>query len=334
MEKDLKALRIDRKRRRSRPPLKLWVVGMAAFFMGAVLSALFVRNLSQQTPNAARAEVLADPATAAASGAAVDPASDRDRPLLIASGYIVPHHRIEVGSQIMGKVAWVGVEKSDRVEKGQLLVRLEDAEFQAQLQQAQAGFDSARARLTELETGSRPEEIERAEAELERSRAEFQNADLEYRRFSQLIESGVIAQQLVDNARSRRDMAKAAVAVAEKSHLLLKMGPRTEQIQAARAELERSQADIQYWKTRLQETEIRAPVSGTILERVVEVGEMVSTFFMGGAVLVALADLSDLQVELDISQSDFHNAGYCKNPCSQRNIRPKREMQAESEEWT
>ncbi len=332
MEKDLKALRIDRNRRRSRPSPNLWLIGLAAFLAGAVLTALLFHNLSRQTSNAARAEVRVDPATVAPAGAAVDGASDREGPLLIVSGYIVPHHRIEVSSRIMGKVAWVGVDKSDRVEKGQLLVRLEDAEFQAQLQQAEADSHSARARLTELETGSRPEEIEIAKAELERSRVGFDNADLEYRRFSQLVESGVIAQQRVDNARSRRDMAKAAVAVAEKNHRLLEIGPRTERIQAARAELERSQAAIRYWQTQLQETEIRAPVSGTILERVVEVGEMVSAYFMGGAVLVALADLRDLQAELDISQSDFHNISP-ENGCRMSPIAyPAREYECELEE--
>lgn len=307
MEKDLKALRIDRNRKRAKRPRNVWLMGLTAFVLGAVLSGLVFLYLSLQTPDAAVADVQAGRADAVPAVPGADGAPERNRALLIASGYIVPRHRIEVSSRIMGKVAWVGVDKSDRVEKGQLLVRLEDAEFRAQLQQAQAGHDSARARLTELETGSRPEEIQRAKAELERSRADLENAELEHRRLSQLIESGVIAQQLVDDARSRRDMAKATVAVAEKNHLLLEIGPRTEQIQAARAELERSQADISYWQTQLKETEIRAPVSGTILERVVEVGEMVSAYFMGGAVLVALADLNDLQVEMDISQSDFHN---------------------------
>ena len=332
MEKDLKALRIDRTRKRGRPSRSLWLMGLMAFVLGAVLSGLVFLNLSLRTPDAAVAEVQADRATDVPAAAGVDRAPDRDRPLLIASGYIVPRHRIEVSSRIMGKVAWVGVDKSDRVEKGQLLVRLEDAEFRAQLQQAQAGLDSARARLTELETGSRPEEIQRAKAELERSRAEFDNADLEYRRFSQLIESGVIAQQRVDDARSRRDMAEAAVAVAEKNHRLVEIGPRTEQIEAARAELERSQADIRYWNTRLRETEIRAPVTGTILERVVEVGEMVSGYFMGGAVLVALADLNDLQVEMDISQADFHNISP-ENGCKMSPIAyPSREYECELDE--
>ena len=332
MEKDLKALRIDRNRKRAGRPRGLWLIGLTAFLLGAVLSALLFRSLSLQTPDATAAEVQADRVTAVPSAAGVDGTSDRDRTLLIASGYIVPRHRIEVSSRIMGKVAWVGVDKSDRVEKGQLLVRLENAEFRAQLQQAHAGLDSAQARLTELETGSRPEEIERAKAELERSRADLENAELEFQRLSQLIDSGVIAQQLVDNARSRRDMAQAAVAVAEKNHLLLEIGPRTEQIQAARAELERSRADIRYWQTQLKETEIRAPVSGTILERIVEVGEMVSGYFMGGAVLVALADLNDLQVEMDISQSDFHNISP-ENGCKMSPIAyPAREYECELDE--
>ena len=71
--------------------------------------------------------------------------------------------------------------------------------------------------------------------------------------------------------------------------------------------MDQSRAAVKYWQSQLAGTEIRAPISGTILERVAEVGEMVSTWFAGGAVVVALADLDDLQVELDISQSDFHN---------------------------
>jgi HlyD family secretion protein len=60
----------------------------------------------------------------------------------------------------------------------------------------------------------------------------------------------------------------------------------------------------------LDATEIRAPISGTVLRRIAEVGEMITTSFAGemGAksAVVALADLSDLQVELDISQADFN----------------------------
>src|SRR2546423_9270397 len=87
------------------------------------------------------------------------------------------------------------------------------------------------------------------------------------------------------------------------------IGPRPEEIRAAEAEVRQLKAALDYADTQLANTEIRAPVSGTVLQRIVERGEMVSPSAFGesGArtSVVALADLDDLQIELDISQTDF-----------------------------
>ena len=310
MEKNLHKLKIDRSKkgslRRSGTP---WLLLIAVFFLGAVLTnfgvSYFVQAPVQAEPTAAEADSPSGqvaPSSRSLSETALDP----NEPILQVSGYIVPHHRIEVGSKILGKVAWVGVEKSDQVTRDQLLVKLDDRDVVSQLDQAKATVSTNAARLAELEAGSRPEEIERAQAELERARADLANAELEHERLSGLLESGVISKQMVDDAQTRRDISRAGVAVSEKNLELIRIGPRREQIEQAKSELERSRAQLRYWGTQLGETEIRAPISGTVLERIAEVGEMVSTSFAGGAVVVALADLSDLQVELDISQSQFH----------------------------
>ena len=309
MDKDLSALKIDRSKRRPQGARSgIWLIVLVAFFLGAAASYGLFLWFASDSSWEAQAEVDSTPQTdKGLSNSGKDDEVEEAGPVLIVSGYIVPHHRIEVGSKIVGKVTWVGVEKSDLVERGQLLVRLDDREFRAQLEQARANVKSAEARLAELDAGSRPEEIDRAEAELRRSEADLENANLEYRRLETLLQTGVVSKQLVDNARARREMAQAAVGVAEKNHRLFVLGPRQEKVQSARAEVEQSRAAVKYWQSQLAETEIRAPISGTILERIAEVGEMVSTWFAGGAVVVALADLNDLQVELDISQSDFHN---------------------------
>jgi HlyD family secretion protein len=87
------------------------------------------------------------------------------------------------------------------------------------------------------------------------------------------------------------------------------IGPRPEEIRAAQAEVQQMKAALDYAETQLAATEIKAPVSGTVLERIVERGEMVSPSAFGGSgartSVVDLADLNDLQVELDISQTDF-----------------------------
>jgi len=318
MERDLHKLKIDRSKKGSlRRSGTSWLLLIAVFFLGAVLAnfgmSYFVQSPVQAEPTAAEADTPSGEASPLSSRPERT-AADRNEPILQVSGYIVPHHRIEVGSKILGKVSWVGVEKSDRVVKDQLLVKLDDRDVVSQLDQARATVKTNASRLAELEAGSRPEEIERGKAEVERARADLANAELEHQRLAGLLESGVISQQMVDDAQARRDMSRAGVGVAEKNLELTRIGPRVEQIEQARSELERSRAQLRYWDTQLAETEIRAPISGTVLERIAEVGEMVSTSFAGGAVVVALADLSDLQVELDISQSQFHKIAM-ENEC-------------------
>ena len=94
---------------------------------------------------------------------------------------------------------------------------------------------------------------------------------------------------------------------------LVKIGPRKEQIDAVPGQIEQAQGTVAYAETQLSNTVIRAPVTGTILERAVEKGEFVTTSFVGdrGAkgYVVSLADLNDLQVELDINQNDFAKLG-------------------------
>jgi HlyD family secretion protein len=229
--------------------------------------------------------------------------------VLTAGGYVVAHHKIQLGSKVMGKVAWIGVEKGDAVKKGQLLVRLEDDEYRARVNEAQARLAAAQARLVELENGSRPQEVARSRADVELAEANLRNARTTLERTERLVGEGLMPQQNLDDARARYDVVKAQVESARKSLDLSEVGPREEQIRAQRAEVGNAQAALAYARTQLEATEIRAPIDGTILERLVERGEMVTTSFVGDrgakSSVVSLADLNDLQVEIDVSQADF-----------------------------
>lgn len=306
-KEDLRALSIDRskKNRAASPGGKVWKVLSFLLFLAVIALGYHSYHLAtsepESLPEAVEAAPPADP----------DPeAYPRDREVLIASGYVVAHHKHQLGSKVAGRVEWIGVEKGDVVKKGQLLVKLEDREYRARLEEARAGMKLAETRLEELEAGSRPEEIDRAEADLERSQAELKNAETEKERLRSLLGTGIVHKQEVDNAEARYRMAKASVDAVEKTLRLLELGPRVEQISQARAEVERAEASVDYAETMLDATEIRAPIAGTVLERIAEIGEMITTSFggTGGAKssVVALADLNDLQVELDISQADFN----------------------------
>ena len=229
--------------------------------------------------------------------------------VLSASGYVVAHHKIAVGAKVMGRVAWIGVEKGDKVQQGQVLVRLEDSDFRAQSNQARANLAAAQARLDQLRTGSRPQEKLKDKAGVLQAQAFLTNAEADYERTEKLYRGGVASKADLDHALSQRDTARALLEAARQSSSMTDVGPRTEEIRAADAQVQQMKAALDYAQTQLSGTEIKAPVSGTVLQRIVERGEMVSpsSFGESGArtSVVALADLNDLQIELDISQADF-----------------------------
>ena len=229
--------------------------------------------------------------------------------VLSASGYIVAHHKIAVGAKVMGRVAWIGVEKGDKVQQGQVLVRLEDNDFRAQANQARANVSAAQARLDQMRSGSRPQEKLKDKAGVLQAQATLRNAEAEHDRTEKLVRAGVSSKAELDRAIAQRDTARALLEAAQQSSSMTDMGPRAEEIRASEAQVRQMRAALDYAETQLADTEIKAPISGTVLQRIVERGEMVSPSAFGesGArtSVVALADLTDLQIELDISQTDF-----------------------------
>ena len=305
MDSELKSLRIDRSKRAQPEPsawATRWIVGGVLVFvlLGAGRYVYAMLNASTEV------DILRVSSTS--SGA-----SGGSQVILNATGYIVAAHKIQVASKVLGRVAWIGVDKGDKVREGQVIVRLEDEEYKAQLQQARGRQQALEAKLTELETGSRPEEVERSRADLDEARANVENAKVNLDRNERLAAEGVVAKQTLDDAKARYDRELARMNALQKTLELVRIGPRREQIDAVRGQLVEAKGSVAFFENQLTNTIIRAPVTGTILERAVEKGEFVTTSFVGerGAkgYVVSLADLNDLEAELDISQNDFAKLG-------------------------
>ncbi len=302
---DLNSLRIDRSHKEPQEPKwskRFIVAGIGLLVLLAVV-ALAVRLFSSSVPEV---QVVR----------AVPVGSSGGDTVLQAAGYIVAHHTISVNSKVTGRIAWIGVEKGDKVKAGQVLVRLEDQEFRAQVEQARGAVAMAKARLLQLEHGSRPEEVQQASANLDEARANVANAKATLDRTRPLVEQGVFSRQQLDDAQAKYDAAVQHTQSLEKSYRLSKIGPREEEIENARGVVMQAQGQLDYAESQLEATQIRAPVTGTILERTAEKGELVTAQFASGAdtggprgSVVTLADLDDLQVELDISQNDFAKLG-------------------------
>ena len=233
--------------------------------------------------------------------------------ILTATGYIVAAHKIEVASKVIGRVAWIGVEKADKVKAGQVLVRLEDDEYRAQLQQTKGQLANLQASLAELQNGSRPEEIAKARADVNRGEGRPGNAKVTLNRTRALAQRGCYGETGSRRRPGQIRWRAAKVNSLQRTLDLAVAGPRKEEIDQVRGQIEQARGAVAYAQTQLDNTLIKAPVTGTILDRNVEKGEFVTNGFVGdkGAkgYIVTMADLNDLKVELDISQNDFPKLG-------------------------
>ena len=304
MENELKSLRIDRsKRRQEASPWasRFIVAGILLFVLLGAARFIYAR-LNAATP----VDVVRVRAISALPGG-------EGNVILNATGYIVAAHKIELAAKVVGKVAWIGVDKADKVKAGQVLVRLEDDDYRANVLGAQGNLAMLEAKLAEAEHGSRPEEIAKAKADVDQARADEADAQSSLNRTRDLVREKILAQQTLDDAQSRYDSAVAKVASLQRAFDLVKLGPRQEEIDALKAQVTQAKGSLDYAEIQLNNTVIRAPIDGTILERNVEQGEFVTTGFVGdkGAkgYVVSLANLRDLQVELDINQNDFAKLG-------------------------
>ncbi len=304
LSSDLRSLKIDRTQKTGDRGGRKWVVigsiGLLAILIAAAIAFMpSGTTLSSFGPRLREVE----------AATVMRQAPNLGNVVLTAGGYIIPRRRVEVSSKISGRVEELLIDKGDVVKKGQVLARLDDREYVAQLAQAKANKSAAEARLNQAVTGSRPEEIQRARAAVEQAEATVRSTQITLDRAKSLNQSGVFAKQALDDAQSAYDVAIAQAKVARENFELARLGPRKEEIDLARAQLAEAEAAVKWLESQLDNTIIRAPVDGTVLDRLVEKGEMVTTGYVSGrgakSAFVSLANLKELEVELDINESDI-----------------------------
>jgi len=190
--------------------------------------------------------------------------------ILTASGYVVAQTQAAIASKGTGRLEYLYVEEGDEVNKGEIIARLEHDDVDAELQRAHADLEVSKAILKQRE-------------------ANQHEAKMNHERQKDLLSRGLISKSEYDIAEARFKSADAGVA-------------------AGKAQVELSKAAVVSANVNVNNTKIRAPFSGTVLTKNADIGEMVAPFAASsnsrGAV-VTLADMSSLEVEADVSESNI-----------------------------
>ena len=189
--------------------------------------------------------------------------------LLVATGYVVPQRKANISPRIGGRVAKIFIEDGSVVKAGQLIAMLEDADYQAQLLQAQA-------------------DLRGAEARQKRAEVDAQDAQRQLDREQLVQQKGVSTPAALDTATARAGSGRANVS-------------------AAVADVAAARARVQVARVNLDNCSVRAPFAGRITQKLTDIGEIVFGFTSAGnggnGGVASIADFSSLQVEADVSES-------------------------------
>ncbi len=199
--------------------------------------------------------------------------SDRDADHLTLYGN-VDIREVELSFRVPGRLMSMHLDEGDRVKAGQSLAALDPQPYRDALAVAQARVAQAEANLEKLKSGNRPQEVQQARAGVREAEAAFANAERDFRRQTDLLESGASSQKSLDAARARHDETAARLVSAREALKLAQEGFRREDIVAAEAEVGAAIAQRDQAQTPLADAELLAPSDGTILARVREPGAM------------------------------------------------------------
>jgi len=225
---------------------------------------------------------------------------------LESKGYIIPEQQILVSPQVSGRIIELNFDAGQQVEKGFVLAILDSTEYRADLARARATLELARQQQNEALVGNRPDEIRQAEADLEETKSNRDQAERNWRRKLELREKGIVTAQELDDARSSFDALASRYAKLEATFRLMQEGPRIERKNIAGFQVDQAEAEMTRAQWRMDNCTITAPISGTILKKNAELGNLVNPIaFNGSFSLCDVADLSRLEVDLSVQERDI-----------------------------
>lgn len=206
---------------------------------------------------------------------------------------------VTVGSRVSARVEEVVVNEGDEVKAGQTLVKLDSKELEAQVAQARANLAAAEAKLAGIKAGNRPQQVAQAGAATEQAAANLENALKVVERSEALYQEGAISAQQLDTVKTALAVARAQYNAAGQSFSLAAEGARTEDIQAAAAQVDQAAAALKNAELQLEHAVVTAPISGIVAVKSVNAGESVAV----GQPLINIANLNDTWVAANIDET-------------------------------
>jgi HlyD family secretion protein len=189
-------------------------------------------------------------------------------PTILASGSLTYQTEIRMVSEVIGRVKALYVKEGDQVKQGDVLLRLDPAAVQAQVDALEAG-------------------LRQSKLGIDRQRVASETLETKWKRYQQLRQSGVIDANTYDDIRSQNEQSKV-------------------ELSSSMQQAMQTEAQLKQMREQLAKTELRAPISGRVTQLTIKVGETAvpSVTSIAGSDLLTIADTSNLYAEVNVNETD------------------------------
>ncbi len=217
------------------------------------------------------------------------------------TGAVNPVSSVTVSTQVSGTIKDLPVDVPARVEKGDLIARLDQDLFRAEVHQAEARVAKAKANLARERAGVEMLKS-RVAASIAGTRVAFENLEEKYRRNKDLVRRQLISRDEYESVKAGFELAAARFR--EESARVDEVEVKQAVIAGIRAEVQQAEAELEMARVRLNRSVIRAPISGVVIQKTVEAGQTVAAS-LSSPPLVKIAELTDMKVDAWVDEADI-----------------------------
>ena len=220
------------------------------------------------------------------------------------TGDIMPLMQVDLFPKVSGYLERIDVHIGDIVKQGQVIAQIDRRDYVHKVREIEAKVAQAKAQLTELETGTRTEELRQAEEVVRQARSRFENAKVQRERIEALYKREVISKKERDVTDMEYTVAEAQLASSQQQLKLLQFGARQEVKDASQAKLKEMEAILEQERNHLKDTQIVAPFRGEISKKYVDAGAFVSPS-SPSTPLVSLVHTETLKIVANVLEKDI-----------------------------
>ena len=239
--------------------------------------------------------------------------------VVAANGSVEPETKVEVKSKASGEIIHFPFEEGDSVKKGELLLKIDKSDDERNVRREEANILTLKARLGQAKASLELQKIEyetstrNIKADMDYAIVNYEDAETRLKRKKELFNEKLIARESIDEAQTAFELTKAKLEQAKARTESLKgmeqnIKIKQNEIELVEGEIKKAEISLEQAKERLKDTEVVAPISGIIIEKKVEKGQIISSGIStvtGGTHLSTIADMNRIFVVADVDETDI-----------------------------